>query len=101
VHPSRSSVRVVPYGELDLASVGELEARLHELRGSGWTRVVVDLGELSFIDSSGVNLVVRWAKAASLDGFSMELLPGREAVQRVFELTGVVQTLPFAQRSDG
>jgi anti-anti-sigma factor len=96
VQPSRSAVRVVPHGELDINTVSELDARLRELTESGWTRIVLDLGELSFMDSSGVNLLMRWSKSASADAFSIELLPARESVQRVFELTGVVGSLPFA-----
>jgi len=99
VQPNRTAVHVVPHGELDISTVRQLDGRLRELRDSGWTRIVLDLGELSFLDSSGVNLLMRWSKSASAGGFSIELLPARAAVQRVFELTGVAGSLPFALRS--
>jgi anti-anti-sigma factor len=95
VHPERAAVRVVPHGELDLSTAPQLEARLQELIGSGWSRIAVDLGELNFIDSTGVNLLVRFARFARADGWSLELRPGRQPVQRVFELTGTTASLPF------
>jgi anti-anti-sigma factor len=100
VHPERAAVRVVPHGELDLSSTPQLEARLNELIGAGWSCIAVDLGELSFIDSSGVNLLIRFARSARADGWSLELRPGRQPVQRVFELTGTTESLPFSPDGD-
>jgi hypothetical protein len=44
---------------------------------------------------------VRWHVDASSDGFDFSLLPGRPAVQRLFELTGLVGRLPFGGAADG
>jgi anti-anti-sigma factor len=91
-------VIVAPRGELDMATVAAIEAELTRARGSGADPVVLDLGGLTFMDSSGLNLVSRWVAEASNDGFRFELEPGPPAVQRVFELAAMADRLPFRTR---
>ena len=94
-------MRVIPHGELDLSTAGQFDARIRELVTARWSCVVVDLGGLSFIDSTGLNLLIRWAHAARADGWALEVLPGGGAVHRVFERAGVIDSLPFAFDGDG
>jgi anti-sigma B factor antagonist len=98
VHPERDSVRVVPVGEVDIATVGELDAKLHELRGDGVQHFLLDLRELTFMDSSGLRLILDWDSRARRNGISLALVPGPATVQRVFELAGVLDQLPFQAR---
>ena len=72
-----------------------MEARVAALLASGSTRIVLDLAELEFIDSTGLRLILELHGEAARDGYSLALVPGGEAVQRVFEITGTVQALPF------
>ena len=95
VHPERDSVRVVPIGEVDIATVGEIDARLRELNQAGFRHVVLDLRRLTFIDSTGVRLVLTWHAAARQNGIDFTVLEGPPAVQRVFALAGVLDHLPF------
>ena len=80
---------VQPFGELDLDSVHRVEAALEGLRDEGCPEVVLDLRGLTFMDSTGLRLVIRWDTAASEDGFRFAIVPGEEVVQRVFRLTGM------------
>ena len=89
------SVRVAPVGELDLASCGQLEPAINELLYAGVDRLVIDLRRVCFLDSSGLRLALSLEAAARSDGFDLELIPGPRDVQRVFEITGTVDTLPF------
>jgi anti-sigma B factor antagonist len=98
VHPERDTVRVVPVGEVDIATVGELDASLHELHGIGFQRFLLDLRELTFMDSSGLRLILEWHARARVNGISLALVPGPAIVQRVFELAGVLDQLPFEAR---
>jgi anti-sigma B factor antagonist len=98
VRPERDHVVVAPRGELDMATVGILERELRGLRDSGFERIVLDLADLSFMDSSGLHLVLRWTAEASSDSFSFELEPGPRAVQRIFEVAAVLDELPFRSR---
>lgn len=90
---------VSPCGELDMATVGAVEKELKELRGAGVDRILLDLGGLTFMDSSGLHLLTRWANEASQDGFAFELEPGPPAIQRIFDLTAVHDSLPW-RRND-
>jgi anti-sigma B factor antagonist len=96
VEPTRGWIRVRPYGELDLASVDQLDGMLRELRETGFDQIELDLSALTFMDSTGLRLVLSWDNAARRDGMRLRLLPGSPAVQRVFEVTGVAERLPFA-----
>jgi anti-anti-sigma factor len=51
--------------------------------------------DLSFMDSTGLRLVLEWHASSQLDGFELGVVPGPRAVQRVFELTGMREHLPF------
>ena len=95
VRPERDHVVVAPRGELDMATVGALEQELKTVRETGFEAIVLDLGGLSFMDSSGLHLVMRWTADASRDGFRFELEPGPAPVQRIFELAAVDETLPW------
>jgi anti-sigma B factor antagonist len=95
VEPDRDAVRIVPSGALDIATVPILEARLLELRKSGFRRVLVDLRQLQFIDSTGLRLLLAQDAEARQDGFSFGLIPGSPKVQRLFELTDTLDVLSF------
>ena len=86
---------VSPRGELDMATVGAIEQELKQLRRTGVDRIVLDLGGLTFMDSSGLHLLTRWTNESSRDGFVFELEPGPPAVQRIFELAAVNDSLPW------
>jgi anti-anti-sigma factor len=72
-----------------------LEQQLEELRDAGFRRLIVDLGGLWFMDSTGLQLALKWHGAARRDGFEIGFAPGPPAVQRVFKLTGMTEQVPF------
>src|SRR3954452_3488398 len=83
-----------PTGELDIATAARLAGARHEGRQAG-DRVVLDLAALEFIDSTGLRVIVRGIEAARRDGWDLRLRKGPPAVQRVFEIAGVLDALPF------
>jgi anti-sigma B factor antagonist len=93
VHPEREIVRVVPVGELDLATSPQLERQLHELRSSGFDHVVLDMRQLTFIDSSGIRVVVAEHRHADTSDRRFSLIRGPRAIQRVLELCGMLDHL--------
>jgi anti-anti-sigma factor len=58
-------------------------------------RVVLDLSALSFIDSVGMSVVVRFAHDLKERAIPLQIVPAPPPVHRVFELTGLADTLPF------
>jgi anti-anti-sigma factor len=95
VHAAAGSARVVPAGELDPSTVPIVHARVRAAVEDGCRQLTIDLSRLEFIDSSGVHLLLNWLHASRADGFRMTVVPGPERVQRVFELLGLTETLPF------
>ena len=86
-------VRVV--GELDVASAQALSDVLHSLERP-CDRVILDLSELTFIDSTGLRLAVAEHRRAMMDGFDFVLAGATERVMRVLRLTGLDVALPIA-----
>ena len=74
-------------GELDLATAPLLERRLRE-RHSQARLLVLDLRELSFMDSSGVHVIADANTRARHGGERLVILRGPPHVDRVFSLTG-------------
>ncbi len=81
-------------GELDLDGAPRLDEALRDAEAGDATSIIVDLGRLDFIDSTGLRLLVMAAERSDQGRFS--LLRGPKQVQRVFEITDLVDRLPFA-----
>lgn len=80
-------------GEVDLASIGKLEAMLTDLQAEGKTRLVIDLSGVSFIDSIGLEaLVLAHQRSADHNG-DLRLAAPQAIVARVLELTALDQVL--------
>jgi anti-anti-sigma factor len=88
-------VYVAVDGELDLATAALLEAALAEAEATAATSVVVDLGRVPFIDSAGLEVLLRARDRSDKDGQRLRLTAGTPQVQRLFEVCGVLDELPF------
>ena len=97
VEPQRDVVRVMPIGELDTATVGQLAKELTELRDAGFKCLVLDLRRLDFMDSSGVHLILDADAHARTNGHDFAVIPGPPVIQRLFELSGVGEHLRFCE----
>lgn len=82
-------------GDLDLDTASALDAAVQRAAQSA-PAVALDLTELSFMDSSGIKLLVRLAKRAQTDGLAFSIIPPPPRVARVLELTAVTEFLPLA-----
>jgi anti-sigma B factor antagonist len=83
------------YGEFDLASKASFEESLRDLPLERIRELTFDLRSLTFIDSTGLQLILQWWRHSQLNGFDLAILPGRDHVQRVFAVTGLEKVLPI------
>jgi anti-anti-sigma factor len=83
-------------GELDLATADEVEQEIVRVEATDADSIVVDLSDLRFMDSTGVRILLSADARSRADGSRLALLRGPAAVQRVFELSGISDLLPFA-----
>jgi anti-sigma B factor antagonist len=93
VVPEGDVVHVRPSGELDIATAPEVAAPLAKVSADGHRKVVVDLAGLTFVDSSGMRVLVEAYRAAAQHGVEFAVLPGPPAVQRAFEMAGLKDVL--------
>src|SRR5688572_23078180 len=89
---------VAPCGELDMGTQDELRTVLREHAGRG--AVTLDLAGIRFLDTSGLRLILETADAARREGFRFTVLPGSPSVQRLFEIAGVVDLVPFRKNGE-
>jgi len=78
-------------GEVDLASVGTIGQALDDALAGKPGKVVFELRELSFMDTSGIALLVSTAQRVD----QVELRYPSSTVRRVIELAGLSGTLPI------
>ena len=83
---------VVPQGELDLATAQDLEAVLATRSGP----VVVDLRKLSFIDLTGLRVLLDADARSRQDGQNLRFIPGPR-VRRLFELAELPDRLAYVE----
>lgn len=83
-------------GEIDMASAGGLETALRavirEARTAGLA-VVVDLDRVTFLDSTGLRVLVVSSQLARAAGIALRVVNPRGNVRRVLQLTGVLEVL--------
>lgn len=93
--PEPRGMRVRPTGEIDLATVGRVRHKIDECVAAGCERLVLDLRGVTFMDSTGLHLVLDAHAAARKEGWELLVVEGPDSVQRVFEVTGLRDRLPF------
>jgi anti-anti-sigma factor len=80
---------VMVRGEVDLATASELESLVRSALAEAPDGVVLDLAQLTFIDSSGLRALVALAKDAASRNSSLALRNLPRHAQRVLDLTGL------------
>lgn len=97
------SVTVRLVGDIDLAAQDQVLALLEPAAcraAHAGEDLVVDLDEVTFLDSTGIACLVR-ARRQLRDGASLVLTRPSEAVRRVLEISGLGELCRIDDRSDG
>ena len=79
-------------GEIDLATADQFGAALEEAVAVE-PDVVVDMGDVTFIDASGLRVILRAAE--SLNGSGPLVLVNAPRVAQLFEVVGLAETAPI------
>jgi anti-sigma B factor antagonist len=81
-------------GELDMQTAGQLRAALQDaLADDDVTTVLIDLADVSFCDSSGINVLDEQYGVALAASKRMRITAMHPAVQRVLEIVGLLDAL--------
>lgn len=81
-------------GELDAFASPELTSVINDTLGEA--RVVVDLGGVSFMDSTALGLVVRLVRELREGGGDVRVVLPRGSARRIFEITTLDRVLPVS-----
>ncbi|MFI5844909.1 STAS domain-containing protein [Catenuloplanes sp. NPDC051500] len=82
-------------GELDMSTVPVLDTAITQLVGTGRNRLVVDLAELAFCDSTGLACLVRGDNRCAADGGWLRVTNHRGHVARVLAVSGLDEFLQY------
>lgn len=86
-------IRIVPIGEIDMASANTFETVAEQVVLSSPDRIELDLGGVEFIDSSGLRSIVVLRNRARLENIDLVATGLSPAAQRILELTGLIDEL--------
>ena len=86
-------------GEIDISTVSRLRERLFELAASS-RHLVIDLDQVTFIDSAGLSALVGAANRAAAHGTCLHVVCTRPKILKLFRLTGLDLRLPPAPTLD-
>jgi anti-anti-sigma factor len=90
---SSAQVTISLKGELDLSSVGKVQEELRRVEADEPPLLVLDLTNLTFLDSTGLRTVVTADERARDNGRRFVIVRGPDAVQRVFAITRLEERL--------
>jgi anti-anti-sigma factor len=82
-------------GELDMAGVPELDRALREAEETEARRIILDLEALTFIDSSGLSVLMIASRRSASNGNRLEITRGKGQPAEMFGLTALDRTLPL------
>ena len=88
-------------GELDMATAPQLQDQISDLLEKGRNRLVFDLAEVSFCDSTGLSVFVRAKNSTDDAGGTVRLAAPQRGVLRILEVSGLVEVLHTYPTVDG
>ena len=74
-------------GEIDIATAPSLRERLHALLANDHHRLVIDLDDVGFLDSTALGVLVGVLKRARMENGEVRIACAQPRVLKVFEIT--------------
>ena len=87
---------LVVRGELDVYSAPALDAAVDQALQDGARSLVLDLGQVGFIDSSGLRSIIRARKEAGDGPEAVRIRNPQPATVRLLDITGLTDHFPSA-----
>jgi anti-sigma B factor antagonist len=86
-------VRIALSGEFDISCARKVEEELRRVEDDRPRTLVLDLRGLSFMDSTGLRVILSADSRANKDGRRLAIVQGPDAVRRVFQITRLDERL--------
>jgi anti-anti-sigma factor len=97
VRENGATTELVVSGEWDLAQPQAASEAIRAALGRCPDWVVLDLSQLSFIDLHGIYSVLEIRNQCAKQDIHLVIIPGSRALQRPFEICGLIDRLPFLE----
>lgn len=97
VRENGTTTELAVRGEWDLAQQPRARKAISAILDRGPECVVLDLSQLSFIDSSGIHNMIELHSRCQQQRIHLVIIPGPRAVQQPFEICGLNDQLPFLE----
>ncbi|MEV4198923.1 STAS domain-containing protein [Micromonospora globbae] len=88
-HRDTGVVTVMARGEVDLSTADDLQREVEAAVRGDSTAVTVDLGEVTFLDSAGINVLLRGRRLADEHGKPYHVTNAQGIVRQLLRMTGV------------
>ncbi len=98
--PSAQRYVISVSGEVDLATSPKLDSAVIAALKFGTEGLVIDLSDVTFMDSSGLGVIVRGLKRCREADIALDLVITSERVLKVFGITGLDQVIPIHDSLD-
>ncbi len=85
------------HGAIDLFNAAQLRTCIEELADGGERRIVLDMADLEFIDSSGLGALIAGMRRLRPTGGEIVLRSSRRTTTKLLEATGLIQVLTVEQ----
>jgi len=88
-------------GEIDLSTSATLDSAVVDALAESTLHLTLDLSEVTFLDSSGLGVIVKALKRAKESDTTFDVVTGSERVLKVFKLTGLDAVIKIYPTLDG
>lgn len=86
---SENNTKVSVCGEIDIYSARQFKENLYRIVDKSENDIIVDLGELKYIDSTGLGIFVGALKKARLNGRNIHIENTKDNIKKLFTITGL------------
>lgn len=100
VQRTENRTLVIIAGELDASTASYLYDALSDLELADARHVVIDLAKVTFMDSTGLSVLVTEHKRLEHDNGKLTIFSPPSSIRRLFEITGLTKTLDIVPAND-
>ena len=101
LHPSPGCTLVRFSGELDACSAPQIETELKARVPADFQKLVVDLTDVEFIDSSGIRILLQLAAHRGAGAEKVVVYPRSQTARRALEIIGLEKAVRVVPSLDG
>jgi anti-sigma B factor antagonist len=87
-------------GEIDVYTAPKLRERLVDLIGEGHYKIIIDMGKVEFLDSTGLGVLVGGLKRVRSHDGQLALVCHQERIYKIFRITGLTKVFPMYDTID-